>query len=118
MAARATVLDNAFADPDLPARARRMQPIAYRNLHIGNALQWLSIGNYRQAIGALRLALRTGANPVTTLVRTLWSVLLWFGFARHAATMRLANGWRSRVHRRPVAPSKAETVQPAVPSRP
>ena len=99
MARRQRVLDKMFADPDLPARARRIEPLAYRNLHIASALQWLSIGSYRNAARSFAAAVRTGGSVPVTVGRTLWSIVLWFGISRSPAATRLlqrGHAWSRR----------------------
>ena len=86
---RQRVLDKIFADPDLPAAASRMQPLAYRNFHITSGLLWLSIGAYRDAGRSLASAMRAGGSVPATVARALWSVVVWFGIARSPAATRL-----------------------------
>src|SRR5262249_53447756 len=100
MARRLRVLDRAFADPDLPAGARRVRPLAYRNLHIASALQWTSIGAYRNAGRSFAAAVRAGESVPVTVGRVLWSVALWFGISRSPAATRLVQrgvAWSRRV---------------------
>ncbi len=107
MAVRRRVLDKIFARPDLPPSARRMRDIAYRNLHVGNAMQWLSIKHYGAAASALRQAYRSGGNPLATSLRALWSMTMWFGIGRSGplanavdALLRRARQWQRRDRRR------------------
>ena len=89
MARRQRVLDKIFADPDLPASASRMRPLAYRNFHITSGLVWLSIGAYRDAGRSLASAIRAGDSVPVTVGRALWSVVVWFGISRSPAAARL-----------------------------
>jgi GT2 family glycosyltransferase len=94
----ASVLDKAFAEPALPARAARMKALAYRNHHIGTALQWLLLGEPREAARALAAAFRAGGNPLWTLGRAALSGAVWFGLSRYRVTSRLGYAvvrWRS-----------------------
>jgi GT2 family glycosyltransferase len=94
----AAVLDKAFAEPALPARAARMKALAYRNHHIGTALQWLMLGDSREAGRAFAAAFREGGNPLGTLGRAVLSSAVWFGLSRYEPTSRLgyaAVRWRS-----------------------
>jgi glycosyltransferase involved in cell wall biosynthesis len=96
----AIVLDKAFAEPAPPARAARTKALAYRNHHIGTALQWLMLGEPREAGRALAAAFRVGGNPLRTLGRAALSGAVWFGLSRYRATSHLGYavvGWRSAV---------------------
>jgi glycosyltransferase involved in cell wall biosynthesis len=92
------VLDKAFAEPGLPARAARMKARAYRNVHIATALQRLLLREPREAGRALAAAFRSGGNPLRTLARAAVSGAVWFGLSRYRATSRLGYAfvrWRS-----------------------
>jgi glycosyltransferase involved in cell wall biosynthesis len=105
---RETVLDKVFARSDLAPAAWAMKPIAYRNVHIGNALQWWSISEYRRAGHSLAAALRSGANPAGTLLRAALSFGGWFGLSRYVATARLGHAllrWSRGCRRMPPARS-------------
>jgi len=94
----AVVLDKAFAEPAPPARAARMKALAYRNHHIGTALQWLMLGEPREAGRAFAAAFREGGNPLGTLGRAALSSAVWFGLSRYRVTSSLGYAvvrWRS-----------------------
>ena len=94
----ARVLDKAFAEPALPPRASRMKALAYRNVHIGAAMQWVLLGEPLEAGRALAAAFRAGGNPLRTLGRVALSSAVWFGLSRYRATAGLAYAvvrWRS-----------------------
>jgi glycosyltransferase involved in cell wall biosynthesis len=114
---RRRVLDKVFACGDLPPNAQRMRPIAYRNLHLGSALQLLAARDYGAAASALAEAYRAGGNPLTTSARALWCATLWFGVGRWrpladaaAAVLRRARRRRGADPRLPVGPA-AESAE-------
>ena len=98
----ARILDKAFAEPALPAPAARMRALAYRNLHVRTALQWLMLGEPPEAARALAAAFSAGGNPLGTLGRAALSSAVWFGLSRYRTTTRLGHAavrWRSAAAR-------------------
>ncbi|MCW5880706.1 MAG: glycosyltransferase [Anaerolineae bacterium] len=88
VSARTHILDRTFAQPDLPAEARAVRPLAYRNLYIDAALRYSQRGDWGQTRAYLRRATTCGAT-LPTLAR----------FAYLAAFLRLAPryAWVNRV---------------------
>jgi GT2 family glycosyltransferase len=107
LAARRGVLDKVFAATDLPPAARRMRPLAYRNLHVGEAMQWLARGDRGQAVAAFRRALGSGGSRWATAGRIAWTTTLWFGVARHTGARRHVNALARRMRRVPADASPA-----------
>ncbi|MGD9764942.1 MAG: glycosyltransferase family 2 protein [Candidatus Binatia bacterium] len=85
---RRRVLDKIFERPDVSVSARRMRAVAYRNVHIGSAMQLLSIGERRAALSALREAYAAAGQPVATSARIAWSIAWWFGVSRWPPAVR------------------------------
>ena len=86
--ARTYILDKTFAQPDLPAEARAIRSLAYRNLYVDAALRYSQRGDWAQARAYLRRAAAFGS-PLPTVAR----------FAYLATFLRLAPryAWVNRV---------------------
>jgi GT2 family glycosyltransferase len=97
---RERVLDKVFCEPGLAAEAAAMAPLAYRNVHIGAAMQYLSSGRRREALAAFRRALRAGGDPVADVARIGWSLLTWFAIGRYPWSRRLAYWTAARLRER------------------
>ncbi|MHC4390302.1 MAG: glycosyltransferase [Planctomycetota bacterium] len=79
---RVRVLDKAFADPELPATARALESVAYRNVLTDAGISHLAHGDRRAALHAFRRALLSGAPRGTTLVLIVW-LTIRVSFLRH-----------------------------------
>ena len=97
---RERVLDKVFCEPALAGEIAAMAPLAFRNLHIGAAMQYLSNGRRREALAALRRALRAGGRPVADVARIGWSLFTWFAIARYPWSQRLAYWTTARLRER------------------
>jgi glycosyltransferase involved in cell wall biosynthesis len=106
---RLVVLDNLFQRPDLPPQAEALRPVAYRNVHIVNGLQWLSRREYRLALQAFRRAIASGPSAIGTVGRILWSVTSWFGLNKASWSARATYALLKAV--RPAPPPTAGTRQ-------
>ncbi len=110
---RERVLDKVFCDPGLAPEIAAMAPLAYRNLHIGAALQYLTNGRRREALAALRRALRAGGRPVADVGRIGWSLFTWFVIARYPWSQRLAYWTTARLRERGPRAGRAGREAPA-----
>jgi len=73
---RTSPLDKLFREPELAPPIRMMKPIAYTNVYLFRAQQWLGKGDWRRAWGEFRRALKMSGRPYTTTAR-----MIWFAFA-------------------------------------
>jgi len=97
LAARERVLDVVFSAEDLPPAAAALRPVAYRNLHIGAALQLSGLGRRADARQELARAFAAGGSPLATAGRVGWSFLLWRGIGRFRPTAELARWLTTRL---------------------
>jgi glycosyltransferase involved in cell wall biosynthesis len=96
--ARVRVLDKAFADRDLPAEARALESLAYRNIHTDIGLQLLGARDYRGALSAFGRAIRVGPNWLESIARIAWFVVNWEFLSKRAWGRKFVD-WQSGIRR-------------------
>ncbi len=98
---RRRVLERALSD-DGGGAAAALRGRAWRNLYIGEANQWLAVGDRHEAVQAWRRALEVDAPRMATVGRIAWSLTDWFLLPRIPGARDLAE-WALRASRSPQA---------------
>ena len=86
-----TVLDKAYAEPDLPPEALEIKAIAYRNVHMNIGIHWLRLGRYREAVSSFSSAITASGSPVSTTARIIFRFLNYTIFSKTVSGYRLVN---------------------------
>jgi len=86
---RFDLLDKVYRQPDLPPEALALKPLAYRNAHMDTALRWKSAREYRRMFQHFGQALRVSPNPLATLGRIVFLILLYDLFSHTPAGLAL-----------------------------
>jgi glycosyltransferase involved in cell wall biosynthesis len=106
------VLEKVLRLPDLPPAITAMQPLAYSNIYIAAGLRWLEVRTFCRAWYAFWRAIRVGGNPLVTVTRLTWFVLVWGAFKRHAWSRRLVESLAQRRRHWRQASEHLATQQP------
>jgi glycosyltransferase involved in cell wall biosynthesis len=86
---RLKALDKAYSRPDLPQRAQKVKPLAYRNAYIDTGLQWLNLRAWGEAMGAFRRAYGYDRS-VSTLLRILYLIVFYNVLSKSKLGTRIA----------------------------
>ena len=94
---RYAILDQVYADHDLPEDVLAVKPLAYRNAHLDAMVARIGMKDYRQALSALGQALQAGGHPLETLGRSVFLLALYNVLSKTAwgpgLTARLQQAW-------------------------
>jgi len=69
---RTCPLDKLFRDAELPPSIQAMKPLAYENVYLFRAQQWLGKGDWREALAEFGRAFKVSGRPLTTAIRMIW----------------------------------------------
>ena len=81
---RLRIVDAVLRDPATPAALAALAPRFRRDVYIGTALQFVDMGELRDALRTFASAIAVGGNPLRSAARIAWCVFAWTVIARHA----------------------------------
>jgi len=105
---RTSPLDKLFDSTELPPSIQAMKPLAYENVYLFRAQQWLGKGDRRRALIEFKRAARVSGRPLTTTFRMIWFALVSPMLKRSAPGRYLISALAELRRRRRVGVSDVE----------